>query len=179
VAALPCYYFLIRGILDPKEKTEQSMATWVLWGILDALTLWSVREQEGNWPILALYVLGNISVSIALLYTRQFSWTSFENFIVFLVLGCLVFRHFGGPIWLTGAGTTAVALATLPQIRDSWIKPNPETVSIWWGFTIANVLSFLGGKDWSIEERLYPGVCVVLCLTLVIANKRHKKNPGI
>lgn len=45
------------------------------------------------------------------------------------------------------------------------------------GYVVANFLSMMGGKGWTIEERFYPGVCVIPCGLIAIASlhKSQKK----
>ena len=39
-------------------------------------------------------------------------------------------------------------------------------------FLTANVLSFVAGKDWTIQERFYSGCTVFLCLVIVLFSIR-------
>lgn len=174
LTAVPLYLVLVRSILN--EGTEQNLASWGLWAILDLITVLSVIVEGGNWPIIALYTLGSFSLCVVLAFRKQFRWTWFESFIVLLVLGCLLAWYLKGPTLTTIAGTTAVGLATLPQLRDSFLKPDRKTVKIWFGFTLANFFSLLGAETWEIKEWLYPGVSTGLCIALVAVNVRKKRN---
>lgn len=164
------YGLLIKSLLY--SGTEQNMATWGLWGLLDLVTAASIYMQGGNWALVSFYVLGSLVICTVLGYKRQFHWTGFESFIVGLVLICLAVWYKVGVGATTIAGTTAVAIAGLPQLRDSIRRPDPSTVNIWIGFTLANLFSTLAAESWAVAEWLYPGVCTVLTVLLVLANRR-------
>lgn len=157
---------VLRGIL------RQSLVTWSLWGALDLITLVSIIVEKGNWLILAIYVMGSLVVCSSLAYKRQFAWTWLESFIITLVGLCLLVWYYLGPTATTIAGTTSVALATLPQLKESWFTPNRKSVRIWAGFLIVNIFFFLGGASWEVKEVLYPLVCVGLCTALMVVNQR-------
>lgn len=168
--ATAMYALLVRGIL--KHGTEQSMATWGMWALLDLVTLGSVVVQHGNWVLLAFYVCGGVVMCSVLAYKSQFRWTWFETGVVFLVAACLGIWYIVGAKATTVSGTTAVALAGLPQLKDSIQKPNRSTAVVWVGFTLANFFSVIGAKSWAVEEALYPAVCTILTLFLVVADGR-------
>ena len=173
--AVLTYMLLIKGLL--KEKMEQSFATWALWTLLDVIAALSIIFQHGNWALVSLYVLGGLTISSILLYKKQFSWTWFETMIASLVAICLVVWYFSGSWMATIASTTAVLISSAPQFVASWKNPaQAGSPIVWGGYTLANILAFFGGKNWSIEERFYPGVCVVLCATLTVLALRK---PGI
>ena len=75
----------------------------------------------------------------------------------------------------TISSTLAVVIAGLPQIKDSWKKPDRPTSFIYLGYTVVNTLFFFGGKTWSIEERFYPGCMIGLCLVITLVAFREDK----
>ena len=172
LVAVLTYILLIKGLL--KEKMEQSFATWLLWMLLDGIATLSIIFQHGNWALVTLYTMGGLTVSCILLYKKQFSWTWFETMVASLVAICLVVWYFSGSWMATIASTTAMAISSVPQFLESWRNPAKAGKPIvWGGYTLANILAFFGGKDWSIEERFYPGVCIVLCTVLTILALRR------
>lgn len=164
--ALLLYFPLIVGIL--RQQIEQSFATWILWVALDLIALASIIFQHGNYAILVCYCLGGTAVSAALIYEKQFKWTWFETLVLFLVFVCLTIWAVSGSRMATIASTLAVAISGLPQLRDSWLKPDRQTGYIYLGYVFANGFSLLGGKAWTVEDRFYPGVCTVLCVLITI-----------
>lgn len=172
IIALSLYFPLVSGILP--GKIEQNFATWILWVALDAIALVSILIQGGNYLLLVFYCFGGTTVCIALLCARLLRWTQFESFILFLVIVCLVVWAVSGSRWATIASTLAVVISGAPQIKDSWIQPDKKTGYIYLGYVLANGFSFLGGKAWTIEERFYPGMSVLLCLAIAGAAFRKR-----
>lgn len=167
--ALLMYYLFLRDVL--RGVLKQSLATWGLWGVLDLITTISIIQEGGNWLILAVYTAGSLVLCFSLAYKKQFAWTWFESFTVLLVGVCLLAWYFLGPKATTIAGTASVALATLPQLKDSWLKPDRDSAQLWTGWFVVNTLFFLGGASWEVKEVLYPIVCMGLCLSLVVVNR--------
>ncbi len=93
--------------------------------------------------------------------------------VTFLVVTCLVVWIISGPTVATVAGTTAVAIACIPQFIDTYREPWKSPLLSWSGFMIANALVTAGGAEWSIEERLYPAVCTLLTTAVVLLTVRR------
>ncbi len=154
-------------------EVKQSLLTWVLWAILDALVALTIIVQNGNFLLPTIYIVGS-AVTAFLIYksgTRA-SWTWFESFIVFLVFVTMVVWRMSTDKAATIASTAAVVIAGIPQLIDAWKKPNEMPMAVFSSYFVANMLSAAGGKDWSIEERLYPFACAVLCLLIILCSVR-------
>ena len=170
--ALTLYYPLISGI--SRGEIKQSFATWILWVTLDVIALVSILYQKGNYLILVSYCIGGSVVTLLLLIKQPFKWTWFETFVTFLVIICLIVWKLSGSKMATIASTLAVVISGFPQFLKSWQKPDKKTGCIYLGYTLANFLSFLGGQAWTIEERFYPGACVILCFSIALAALRRE-----
>lgn len=162
----PIIYLILHG------KIEQSLATWSLWVLLDAIALVTIILQKGNYLLLVCYVIGGSLVTLCLIYKRLCKWTWFETLVLMLVVICLVIWKLSGPKWATIASTIAVCISACPQIRDSWKGPDKMTGLIYLGYAIVNSLSFFGGKTWTIAERFYPGMMVPFCFAVAFAALR-------
>jgi hypothetical protein len=151
---------------------DQSFATWLLWSLLDLITCISVYRQNGEWNLIAGYVIGGLSISLLLFRQGKISWSWFEYFIVILLTLCLGLWYLKGDRAATVMGTTAVCIASLPQFLGDYKKPKRKTVIAWYGFGISNLLTFFGAEEWGIKYTFYPGACAGLCVILVILNSR-------
>ncbi len=175
VVALLLYVPLARQILLGQVK--QNIATWILWGTLDLLAAASLIVQHGNWFLPAAYVAGCILIVICLVKTKIILWGRFENICCFMVVICLVGWMLSGPRLATILSTTGVVLAGLPQVKDAYKNPEEMPLFIYVGYTIVNTLSAMGGSGWTVEERLYPAACAVLCLVIVGCASRRFVTP--
>lgn len=164
---LPLSYSILRG------RVKQNLATFILWGSLDLVAGLSILVQHGNYQLPLAYVVGCAIVIVSVLISRSYgAWTWYETMVSILVLICVIAWKMSGPWYGTIFSTAGVFISGLPQLRDSWREPEKSPLLIYIGFTFVNVMSVLGGKAWTIEERFYPGVCVVLCGMVTIASMR-------
>ena len=171
------YIVLIRQIVS--STTKQSVATWTLWTGLDTIALITTILQDGNFPILMLYVIGGTVISIVILKYQGFSWDPFDLAILLLVIVSMAVWTVSGHYWATIASTLAVFIAGLPLVKMAFKKPHEQDVYIWMGFTVANLLATLGGKEWSVPERFYPAVCTILTGLILIGSIQRwwQQNP--
>lgn len=154
-----------------RKQLEQNFATFFLWGLLDAIAAGSIFLKGGNYVLPAMYVVLCGGVPIAILRSRTFVWTWVETMTALLVIGCIIVWAEAGDREATIASTIAVGIAGMPQLVDFWRKPFDGPVYSYVGFTFANGISILAGKNWSIEERFYPtfntGLTILFVLTIV------------
>ena len=151
-----------------KGQVIQNFTSWILWAILDIILAAAVIHQNGNWPFIATYVLGCITVASTVYKTSIIQWTWYENLITGLVILCMVVWAISGAWTATIAGTFAVVVAGIPQLKDVWKKPKENSIFIYLGFLAGNIFSTAAGKDWSVEERFYPASMVLFCLLYVL-----------
>ena len=145
---------LIIGI--SKNRIKQSFSTWILWALLDIIAGTSTILRDGNWLLPTLYALSSTLITLLLLYKGQFTWSSFDTFVTVLVILCVVVWALAGSHWAIIASTSAVVIASFPQFIEVWKNPKTYPLIVLFGYAIGNFLSVMGGKNWSIEERLYP-----------------------
>lgn len=154
------------------KKLEQNFATYLLWGLLDAVAAGSLMLEGGNFLLPLVYVLLCVGVLVAILRTRTFKWSWRESATSVLVVISII-------VWLsvsnemaTIVSTIALTIASGPQLYDFWKKPQNAPVLTYIGFTVANALSTMAGTDWSIQERLYPVSCTIMTVIFVLVGCR-------
>ena len=74
------------------------------------------------------------------------------------------------------ASSLAVVMASIPQMVDTYKKPESTPTMAYVIFTIGNVISLIGGKSWTIEERFYPACSIFLCVVIVVLSLRKKSH---
>ncbi len=170
VLALGLYVPL--GVQILQGKVVQNLATFILWGLLDTIAGTSLYVQGGNYGLPFAYVAGCTFIIACILKKRTYNWTSFETKVSFLVLLSIVAWMVSGPYMATIFSTTGVVLAGVPQVKDSWRNPKQSPMLLYIGYAFANLLSTIGGKSWTVEERLYSFACFLLVLVVVGATSR-------
>lgn len=173
VLALMLYLPLARDIWT--GKITQNLATFILWGTLDTIAAISIFLQGGNYQLPSAYVAGCVLIVGCILKTGTFEWTWFETAMSICVCVCLIGWAMSGSYLATILSTIGVVLAGLPQLKDTLKDPDGCPTLLYFGYTIANLLSTIGGKAWVVEERLYPVACLILCLVIALASLRKTK----
>lgn len=158
-----------------RNKIEQSFAAFMLWGLLDIIAAVSTIFQKGNYMLPLGYALTATTIAILLAIKKQINWSRVETITSIMVMICLVLWYINGDKIGTIASSLAVVIAAIPQGVDTFKKPESTPTGIYLLFVLANLLSFIGGKSWSIEERFYSGCVVFLTIVLVIFSMRKTK----
>lgn len=146
----------------------QSLATWGLWALLDGIATASIVYQHGNFTAVAIYTCGGVATSLCILKSKKFEWKWFEGVVAATAVICMIVWAISGARNATIASTTAVMIAGGPQIRDAYRKPWESSLVTWIGFLVVNILATIQGKSWTVEERLYPVACTILCFVILM-----------
>lgn len=167
VLFLPLAWQILRG------RARQNIATFLLWGSLDGIAAGSIYFQDGNYALPAAYTAGSVLIIVCLLKVRSWEWTWVESFVTVLVIACIAGWKVSGPYMATILSSTGVFLAGLPQlVRDAWGRPKQFPTGLYSGYSIANIFGILGGREWTVEERLYPSLAFAICFLMVLASLR-------
>lgn len=161
---------LIIGIC--KEKIKQSFATFILWGALDIIAGVTSYLEKGNWYLPAGYGFSATTVAIFLLAKKQFSWSKVEWMTLGMVIVCLIFWRISGEQTAIILSSVAVVAAGIPQMKDTWNDPVSTPKVLYCFFLLANTLSLIAGKAWTIEERFYSSSVVLLTLIILALSMR-------
>lgn len=149
-------------------KTRQSFASYALWSALDFIAAYSIYMQQGNFWLPFLYAIGAGLASTSLLIKKNFSWGVLEWFVVMLVIVSVFAQYSLGEFWAMIASITSLAIASIPQIINTFKKPKDTPTGIYIVFCFANLISLLGAKSFALEEILYAGSALVICLIITI-----------
>ena len=145
-----------------------SLSTFGLWSALAWITSFTMFKQGVNPAVPMIYGLGASATTIILLIKGRYGWSVFDTFIAISVACCIWLLLTSGPRWALILSIIAGILTALPFILVTWSNPQGSPIIPNAGFLIANTLSFVAAKAWTIEDRLFSGVNVVLCSILVL-----------
>jgi hypothetical protein len=158
-----------------KNKVEQSFAAFMLWALLDIIAATTTILQHGNYMLPLGYAFTASAIAILLVVKKQTNWSWVESTTSLLVLACLIIWYMAGDKAGTIASSLAVVIAAIPQGVDTFKKPESTPTNIYFWFVVANVLSFIAGKSWTVEERFYSGCVVFLTIVLFIFSMKKTK----
>jgi len=172
------YILLIAALL--RTTTEQSFAAFLLWALLDLIATLTTILQHGNYWLPLSNALGSTVITLMLIYKKQVSWSWVETLTALLVVVCLITWYTAGERAGIIASSLAVVIASIPQMVDTYKKPEATPTHIYLVFLLANIVSFIAGSAWSIEERFYPACSIFLCVVIVTFSlRRNTKHPEV
>lgn len=145
-----------------------SLTTFGLWSALAWITSFAMLKKKVNPAVVMIYGVGACATTIILLIKGRFSWSNFDSLIAFLVVLCVILWHTRGPRGALILSVIAGGLAAVPFIVMTWKSPANSPIIPNAGFLITNVLAFVSAKTWTLEDRLYSVVNVVMCSLLVL-----------
>lgn len=172
VIGILAYILLITALL--RTTTEQSFAAFLLWALLDLIATVTAILEHGNYWLALSNAIGSTVITLLLIYKKQVSWSWIESMTAFLVVVCLIIWYVAGEQAGIIASGLAVVIATVPQMNDTWRKPEATPLGVYFVFLGANIVALLGGKAWTIEERFYPACGIFLCSVIVVFSVRKK-----
>lgn len=167
------YILLIAALL--RAKTEQSFAAFFLWALLDCIATVTTILEHGNYWLALSNVIGTTVITLLLIYKGQVSWSWIESLTALLVVVCLVIWYISGEQAGIIASSLAVVIASIPQMVDTYKKPEATPTHIYLVFLTANIVSFIAGSGWAIEERFYQGCGIFLC-AMIMGLSMQKRN---
>ncbi|MEJ0032837.1 MAG: hypothetical protein WDO15_21825 [Bacteroidota bacterium] len=166
--------FLLLIINLRRSNVEQSFAAFLLWALLDVIATTTTIIQGGNYWLALSNAIGSIAITIILISKRQVLWTWIESMTTVLVIICLIVWYTSGEVAGIVASSLANLIAAIPQMVDTYKRPE-STPSLPYGvFFIGNVLSLLAGGSWAIEERFYQSTSIVLTLVILLLSLRRR-----
>lgn len=166
------YVLLIIALLH--TKTEQSFAAFLLWALLDLIAAVTTILADGNYGMALANAIGSTVITVLLIIKKQVSWSWVESMTATLVVICLIVWYAAGEKAGIIASSLAVVIASVPQMVDTYKKPEATPTLIYLVFLTAYIVSLIAGKAWTIEERFYPCCSIFLSVVIVIFSVRKK-----
>lgn len=145
-----------------------SLTTFALWSALAWITGFTMLKQGANPLVPMIYGVGATATTVVLLLKGRFGFTMQDGVITALVISCVVLWNTKGAKWALILSVAAAVVAVIPFMQITWSDPANSPIIPNTAFLAANSLSFISAKSWKLEDRLYSGVNVIVCLLLVI-----------
>jgi hypothetical protein len=172
IIGLVAYVFLIIAL--SRTNTEQSFAAFFLWALLDLIATITTVIAGGNYWLALSNAIGSTVITILLLKKKQVTWSLVESMTALLVVVCLVVWFTSGEQAGIVASSLAVVIASIPQMVDTYKKPESTPTRVYVIFIVANFISLFGGRAWTIEERFYQACGIFLCAVIIAFSVRKR-----
>ena len=155
-------------------KIRQSFTSYALWSALDFIAAYAIYLQGGNFWLPFLYAIGAGLASASLLIKKNFSWSNLDSFVVGLVIICIIIQYQIGEFWSMVASVASLTIASIPQVIDTFKKPENTPSVIYIVFCLANTISLLGAKSFALEQVLYAASALLICIIITTLSLRRK-----
>lgn len=164
-------YYIIR------QQKYPSFASYALWATLDGIMLYhAAQNPEGaNLPIIAGFTIGSAVTAIILLAKGKFSWGKTEWIVTFLIIVCLYVKYNYSHNTMTIATATALMLAGIPLLLDTWKKPDTVPTRVWGIFAVGSIIAFFGKTSWALDEWLFSGTSAIYTTVIVLLSRREPR----
>ena len=172
IIGLVAFLLLIIELL--RSTTEQNFAAFLLWALLDVIATTTTIIEGGNYWLALSNATGSTIITLILVGKKQVSWTRVETMTAILVVVCLLVWYTSGELAGIVVSSLAVLIAGIPQMVDTFKKPESTPVLPYAIFCVGNVVSFMAGRAWTIEERFYQAVSIFLTLVILVFSLRKR-----
>jgi hypothetical protein len=159
-------YMVVSTIIGTGEGL--SLTTFGLWAALAWITGFTMLKQGANPVIPMVYGTGSTLTALVLLFKGKYQWTMMDTVIAILVLVCIILWKTRGTKWALILSVVASMVAGIPFVIMTWKNPMGSPIIPNLGFLATNIFSFAAAKAWTLEDRLYTGTSIILCLFLVV-----------
>ncbi len=156
-----------------KGSIKQSFASYGLWSVLDFIAAYAIYRQGGNFWLSFLFAVGAGLASLSLVIKKCFRWGYMEWTVLGLVIICIYIQYTSGEFYAMIASVCSLTLASIPQIIDTYRKPEETPTYVYVVFTIASLFSLVGAKSFALEQILYPASASSMCITIMVLSMRR------
>ncbi len=143
--------------LGTPGKAEPTKASWIVWALLDGITLAGmIAKRTTNGQIVGALVGSWVVVGLTLKYGKG-GWTKLD-------IGCIASGIVGIALWATlkdpllaiGVSLTVLFVGSIPTFISTWNNPGSESKSSWTIFWFSGVAAMFGIPHWTFEHAAQP-----------------------
>ncbi len=156
-AIVGCSTVILFSIALLIQSIPQNIVSWILWTVLEVLILSSSIAAGNKKPWLpAAYTFGALAVVIILFSKGLWIFGVVEILATIGSVIAMILWFALGPKWAIVSATVAMVVAGIPALFDIIQTPNPQSWWLWFGCSLAGLLTAIGAKSWKIEDRFMP-----------------------
>lgn len=157
VAFIPYIVAIVRN------QTKPAKASWIIWAILDTITLAGMYvEHTINGQIIGA-VTGAWMVAILSLRYGTSGWTYLDKFCLVGAIGGIgLWQIFNNPVLGIMASASVVFIGAIPTFVSAWKDPSRENKIAWSIFFASCVCATLAIPSWTLANAAQPVVFLVI-----------------
>ena len=160
---------LIVGLFLEKDDLSQTFFTWVMYLILDTITMLSSANVDGNYVILFSFASGSLVMAGILFMQGRIFWTWHETIVTILIILCLIAWRYGGPYLAMVAGIVSEAIIGGYLAYRTIKYPRPKYNLLGYSiFLVVSILSVITAKEFNFKQVAYGIIETILCIITII-----------
>lgn len=172
---IPYILAILRGTTKPAK------ASWIIWAILDTITLAGMYFADTvNGQILAVVLGVWIVAGLAIKYGTP-GWTKLDKICLGGALaGILLWQTYNNPTLGIITSQCIVFLASIPTFVSSWKDPSHEDKLAWILYWASCICAVVALEHWTIADAMQPInylVIVSVVMYLLFIRPRHQRKP--
>jgi hypothetical protein len=157
IGFIPYIVAILRG------ETKPSSSTWIIWTMLDSITLGGMLTRHQISGTLVAGLIGSLTIAILSLTNGWRGWTMTD-------LICLGGAAVGIAFWaLTWNADLAIVITmvvmmigAVPTIKSAWLNPKAENKLAWAVYASGCIIGVMAISEWSITGALQPITFLVI-----------------
>jgi hypothetical protein len=158
----------IAAILSRHKKSEPSIASWLVWAILDCIVLLGMLNKHTANGLIIVSALGSCSIFLLSLKFGFIHWTKIE--IASLIgagIGIILWIISGDSNFGIAACLGANLIAAFPTFKSAWYNPEKENRPAWTIFWIASLVCIAAIRHLTFADAAQP-ICFALDRTVMM-----------
>lgn len=150
IFVLASYAPYIRAIR--KGTTKPAKASWVIWGVLDTITLSAMYAKDTvNYQIVGT-IIGVWIVAYLAVRRGEPGWTDLDKLcLAGAAFAVVIWQVFDSPTLGLGASLFANFVGSIPTLGHTWDDPERENKTAWTLGWISCVFAIAAVPSWSID----------------------------
>ena len=151
------------------DKTEPEKATWIIWTLLDTMTLTGMFVKHTvNGQIVGAVLGAWITLVLALKYGKP-GWKRLDKICLgSAILGIVLWKVTHNPLIGMTVSLTLTFIGALPTFASSWKDPSKEDRTAWTIFFISCVVAMFAIPRATIADAAQPTTFFVIETVMVI-----------
>jgi len=149
--------FFPYGYATIKGRTKPAKASWLIWAVLDTITLVGMYAANSlNGQIIGAVVGVWVIVALAFNYGKP-GWAMLD--VVCLAggaFGIALWQMFDNPTLAIVTSLTVVAIGAIPTITNAFVHPEEEDRIAWLLYTLAAVAAIFAIPKWDLDNAAQP-----------------------
>jgi hypothetical protein len=160
-----------------KGKAKPIKTTWIVWFILDCVTLLSMTSQNAfNFQILGAVIGAGLVMTLSF-FKGVPGWTKIDLLcLIGAGIGIFLLIIVQKPELALLSSILSIFIGAIPTFISAWKEPSRENKTAWFLFWLSCVLAIIAIPKWNLENSLQPltffTINTLMLIIFIIAKRK-------